>query len=82
MRWHDSWRPQDSNAVNESFWDAQNVEIEACANFIRQIRIWEIFPVPGTNLGTGKQISDWMLWVRIRQNVQKCARLNLATAMI
>ena len=29
---NDSWRRQDSNAVNETFWDAQNLEIEACAN--------------------------------------------------
>ena len=29
----DTWRLQDSNAVNESFWDAHGVEIGACALF-------------------------------------------------
>ena len=29
----DSWHLQDPNAVNESFWDAHGVEIEACAIF-------------------------------------------------
>ena len=34
MRYNDSWRHQDSNAVNESFCDARGVEIEACADFM------------------------------------------------
>ena len=29
----DSWRHQNSNALNESVWDAQGVEMEACASF-------------------------------------------------
>ena len=41
--------------MNESFWDAQNVEIEACAIFC-------IFPGP-ENLPPRKQIEDSMLWV-------------------
>ena len=44
----ETWRLQDSNAVNETFWDAQNLEIEACANF-------DDFSGPGKNYG------DWML---------------------
>ena len=33
MRKQDSWRHQDSNGVNESFWDAQGVEIGTMAIF-------------------------------------------------
>ena len=32
MLYSDSWPEMMQNAVNESFWDAQGVEIEACAN--------------------------------------------------
>ena len=33
MRPKDTWHLQDSNAVNETSWDAHGVEIETCAIF-------------------------------------------------
>ena len=56
MRYKDSWRHQDSNAVNESFWDAQGVEIEACA-------IFDDFSGSVKNCPYGKQMPYSMLWV-------------------
>ena len=43
--------------MNETFWDAQNLEIEACANF-------DDFPDP-ENCRPGFFFVDWMLWVRL-----------------
>ena len=40
--------------MNESFWDAQNVEIEACA-------IFEHFAGSGKICHPGKKMTDWML---------------------
>ena len=42
--------------MNDTFWDAQNLEIEACANF-------EDFSGPAKKSGPGKNYGDWMLWV-------------------
>ena len=42
--------------MNETFWDAQNLEIEACANF-------GDFSGSGNNFHPGKSYGDWMLWV-------------------
>ena len=33
------------NAVNETFWDAQNLEIESCANSYNFLRIREILGI-------------------------------------
>ena len=52
------------NAVNESFWDAKGVEIEACANanFKRKSES-EIFSRIREKSHNPNIFSDWMLWV-------------------
>ena len=42
--------------MNETFWDAQNLEIVACANS-------DDFSGSGINFRPGKNFVDWMLWV-------------------
>ena len=48
MRWKGSWCHQDSNAVNESSWDAHGVEMVACAMFKHFAGSWIL---PGSHSG-------------------------------
>ena len=66
--------------MNESFWDAQNVEIEACAifeSFRRSSNILEIFE----NLTIFEKIEDPMHWVRTTEPNRSMAQM-LAAASI
>ena len=48
--------------MNETFWEAQNLDLEACANFLQKSDPEKFSRAPKKNHGTEKKISDWMLW--------------------
>ena len=62
MLYSASLREMMQNAVNETFWDARSVEIEACANFKRKIGIRDLFPGSWKESHNPQIFSDWMLW--------------------
>ena len=50
--------------MNETSWEAQNLDIEACANFPPKSESENLSRGPKTNLGAEKTFSDSMLWDR------------------